>query len=99
MKALSLAIATIALISSMPGARAENAVSFERSYVTYECGQIQLLTSHPEAPGNPTPLVCLAPGNAILLSNTDGLEEKGATIEDSPSGEINSKPKLTEHPG
>ena len=99
MKALSLAIATIALISSMPGAHAENAVSFERTYVTRECGQIQLLTSQPEAPGNPTPLVCFAPGNAILLSNTDGLEEKWATIEDAPSLEINRKPKLREHLG
>ena len=99
MKALSLAIATIALISSMPGAHAENAVSFERSYVTHECGQIQLLTSQPEAPGNPTPLVCFAPGNAILLSNTDRLEEKWATIENAPSAEINSKPNLTEYLG
>ena len=61
MKALVLTIATIALISSMPGAQAENAVSFERSYVTHEWGQMHVLTSQPEAPGNPTPLVCFAP--------------------------------------
>ena len=36
MKALALTIATITLISSMPGAEAESAVSFERSYVTHE---------------------------------------------------------------
>ena len=35
MKALALTIATIALISSTPDAHAENAVSFERSYVTH----------------------------------------------------------------
>ena len=99
MKALSLAIATIALIPNMPGARANNAVSLEHSYVTYECGQIQLQTAQPEASGNPTPLVCFAPGNAILLSNTDGLEEKWATIENAPTVEINSKPKLAEHSG
>ncbi len=61
MKALALTIATIALISSMPDAQAENVVSFERSYVTHEWGQIHVLTSQPEAPGNPTPLVCFAP--------------------------------------
>ena len=87
MKALSLAIATIALISSMPGAHAKNVVSFERSYVTHECGQIHVLTSQPEAPGN-----------AILLSNTSGLEEKWATIENAPGAETISKPKLTGYP-
>ena len=98
MKALSLAIATIALISSMPGAHAENAVSFERSNLTHECGQIHVLTSQPEAPGNPTQPACFAPGNVILLSNTSGLEEKRATIENAPAAETISKPKLPEYP-
>ena len=61
MKALALTIVTIALISSMSGAQAENAVIFERSYVTHDWGQIHVLTSQPEAPGNLTPLVCFAP--------------------------------------
>ena len=96
MKALSLAIATIALISSMPGAHAENAVSFGRSNMTHEYGQIHVLTSQPEAPGNPIQPVCFAPRNAILLSNTDGQKEKWATIENAAGAEIISKPKLTE---
>ena len=61
MKALALTIVTIALISSMSGAQAENAVIFERRYVTHDWGQIHVLTSQPEAPGNLTPLVCFAP--------------------------------------
>jgi len=61
MKALALTIVTIALISSMSGAQAENAVIFERSYVTHDWGQIHVLTSQPEAPGNLTPLVCFSP--------------------------------------
>ena len=53
--------AIIALVCRLPGAQAENAVSFERSYVTHDWGQIHVLTSRPEAAGNPTPLVCFAP--------------------------------------
>ena len=54
-------ITVIALINLMSGAQAENAVSFERSYVTHDWGQIHVLASQPKAPGNPTPLVCFAP--------------------------------------
>jgi pimeloyl-ACP methyl ester carboxylesterase len=61
MKALALTIAIFALMFSMPAAQAENAVSFERSYVTHEWGQIHVLTSQPEVLINPTPLVCFAP--------------------------------------
>ena len=53
--------AIIALVCRLPGAQAENAVSFERSYVTHDWGQIHVRTSRPEAAGNPTPLVCFAP--------------------------------------
>ena len=53
--------AVIALIARVPAIQAENAVSFERSYVTHEWGQIHVLTSQPEVPSNPTPLVCFAP--------------------------------------
>ena len=54
-------IAVIVLIARMPAVQAENAVSFERSYVTHDWGQIHVLTSEPEVSGNPTPLVCFAP--------------------------------------
>jgi len=53
--------AVIALIARMPAVQAENAVSFERSYVTHDWGQIHVLTSEPEVSDNPTPLVCFAP--------------------------------------
>ena len=53
--------AVIALVARVPAVQAENAVSFERSYVTHEWGQIHVLTSQPEVPSNPTPLVCFAP--------------------------------------
>ena len=87
MKALALTIATIALISSTPDAHAENAVSFERSYVTHEWRQISVLTSQPKPPGN-----------AILPLNTNELTEKWATIENAPGVEIISKPNLMEYP-
>ena len=62
MKPFTLTFITVtALISLMSGAQAENAVSFERSYVTHDWGQIHVLASQPKAPGNPTPLVCFAP--------------------------------------
>ena len=54
-------IAVIVLIARMPAVQAENAVSFQRSYVTHDWGQIHVLTSEPEVSGNPTPLVCFAP--------------------------------------
>ena len=53
--------AVIALVARAPAVQAENAVSFERSYVTHEWGQIHVLTSQPEVPSNLTPLVCFAP--------------------------------------
>jgi pimeloyl-ACP methyl ester carboxylesterase len=53
--------AVIALVARVPAVQAENAVRFERSYVTHEWGQIHVLTSQPEVPSNPTPLVCFAP--------------------------------------
>ena len=62
MKPLALILtAIIALVCRLPGAQAENAVSFERSYVTHDWGQIHVLASRPEAAGNPTPLACFAP--------------------------------------
>ena len=62
MKPFTLIFITVtALISLMSGAQAENAVSFKRSYVTHDWGQIHVLASQPKAPGNPTPLVCFAP--------------------------------------
>ena len=51
----------IAFVCRLPCAQAENAVIFEHSYVTHDWGQIHILTSQPEAPGNTTPLVCFAP--------------------------------------
>ena len=62
MKLFTLIIITcITLVCRMPGAQAESTVSFERSYVTHEWGQIHVLTSQPAVPSNPTPLVCFAP--------------------------------------
>ena len=56
-----LLTALAALLSLTPGAQADSAVSFERSYVTHEWGQVHVLTSRPAMPGNATPLVCFAP--------------------------------------
>lgn len=53
--------AAIGLISLITAAQAENAVSFERSYVNHNWGQIHVLTSQPRVPDNPVPLVCFAP--------------------------------------
>ena len=39
------------------------------------------------------------PGNAALIFNTNGLEERWSTNENTPGVEIISKPKLTEYPG
>ena len=38
-------------------------------------------------------------GNAVLLFNTDSLEDKWPIIENAPGVEVISKPKLTEYPG
>jgi len=56
-----LLTALAALITFTPAVEADNAVSFERNYVTHEWGQIHVLTSQPTTPGNATPLVCFAP--------------------------------------
>jgi len=56
-----LLTALAALLSLTPSAQADSAVSFERSYVTHDWGQIHVLTSQPATPGNATPLVCFAP--------------------------------------
>ena len=61
MKPFALLLAAIGLISLMTAAQAENAVSFERSYVTHDWGQIHVLTSQPGVPDHPVPLVCFAP--------------------------------------
>ena len=56
-----LLTALAALLSLTPSAQADSAVSFERSYVTHDWGQIHVLTSQPATPDNATPLVCFAP--------------------------------------
>ena len=62
MKPFALLLAALAaLITFTPAVEADNAVSFERSYVTHEWGQIHVLTSQPATPDNATPLVCFAP--------------------------------------
>lgn len=62
MKPFALLLTAIAaLITFTSAVQADNGVSFERSYVTHEWGQIHVLTSQPVTPGNATPLVCFAP--------------------------------------
>ncbi len=62
MKPFALLLTAIAaLITFTSAVQADNGVSFERSYVTHEWGQIHVLTSQPATPGNATPLVCFAP--------------------------------------
>jgi pimeloyl-ACP methyl ester carboxylesterase len=56
-----LLTALAALITFTPAVEADNAVSFERSYVTHDWGQIHVLTSQPATPDNATPLACFAP--------------------------------------
>ena len=56
-----LLTALAALIAFTSAVQADNGVSFERSYVTHEWGQIHVLTSQPATPDNATPLVCFAP--------------------------------------
>ena len=64
-------------------------------------GLIDYEFGYPDHPAHTKPVrrEGFTPGNAILLFNTDGLEEKWATIENAPGVEIISKPKLTEYPG
>ena len=62
MKPFALLLAVVmTFITFTPAAQADNAVSFERSYVTHDWGQIHVLTSQPAASGHSTPLVCFAP--------------------------------------
>jgi len=62
MKPFALLLTAIAaLITFTSAVQADNGVSFERSYVTHEWGQIHVLTSQPATPDNATPLVCFAP--------------------------------------
>lgn len=64
-------------------------------------GLIDYEYGYPDHPAHTKPVrrEGFTPGNAILLFNTDGLEEKWAAIENAPGVEIISKPKLTEYPG
>ena len=64
-------------------------------------GLIDYEYGYPDHPAHTKPVrrEGFTPGNAILLFNTDGLEEKWPTIENAPGVEIISKPKLTEYPG
>jgi len=62
MKPFALLLTALAALTTFTSAaQAGNGVSFERSYVTHEWGQIHVLTSQPATPGNATPLVCFAP--------------------------------------
>ena len=62
MKPFALLLTAIAaLITFTSAVQADNRVSFERSYVTHDWGQIHVLTSQPATPDNATPLVCFAP--------------------------------------
>ena len=64
-------------------------------------GLIDYEYGYPDHPAHTKPVrrEGFTPGNAILLFNTDGLEEKWPTIENAPGIEVISKPKLTEYPG
>ena len=64
-------------------------------------GLIDYEYGYPDHPAHTKPVrrEGFTPGNAILLFNTDGLEEKWPSIENAPGVEIISKPKLTEYPG
>ncbi|MEK9593497.1 MAG: alpha/beta hydrolase [Luminiphilus sp.] len=62
MKPFALLLTAIAaLITFTSAVQADNGVSFERSYVTHDWGQIHVLTSQPATPDNATPLACFAP--------------------------------------
>ena len=64
-------------------------------------GLIDYEYGYPDHPAHTKPVrrEGFTPGNAVLLFNTDSLEDKWPTIENAPGVEIISKPKLTEYPG
>ena len=64
-------------------------------------GLIDYEYGYPDHPAHNKPVrrEGFTPGNAILLFNTDGLEEKWPSIENALWIEIISKPKLTTYPG
>ena len=64
-------------------------------------GLIDYEYGYPDHPAHTKPVrrEGFTPGNAVLLFNTDSLEEKWPIIETAPGVEVISKPKLTEYPG
>ena len=64
-------------------------------------GLIDYEYGYPDHPAHTKPLrrEGFTPGNAVLIFNTDGLEERWPSIENAPGVEVMSKPKLTEYPG
>ena len=64
-------------------------------------GLIDYEYGYPDHPAHTKPVrrEGFTPGNAVLLFNTDSLEDKWPIIETAPGVEIISKPKLTEYPG
>ena len=64
-------------------------------------GLIDYQYGYPDHPAHTKPVrrEGFTPGNAVLLFNTDRLEDKWPIIETAPGVEIISKPKLTEYPG
>ena len=64
-------------------------------------GLIDYEYGYPNHPAHTKPVrrEGFTPGNAVLLFNTDSLEDKWPIIENAPGVEIISKPKLTEYPG
>ena len=64
-------------------------------------GLIDYEYGYPDHPAHTKPVrrEGFTPGNAVLIFNTDGLEERWPNIENAPGVEIISKPKLTSYPG
>lgn len=64
-------------------------------------GLIDYEYGYPDHPAHTKPVrrEGFTPGNAVLIFNTDALEDKWPTIENAPGVEVMSKPKLTEYPG
>ena len=64
-------------------------------------GLIDYEYGYPNHPAHTKPVrrEGFTPGTAVLLFNTDSLEDKWPIIETAPGVEIISKPKLTEYPG
>ncbi len=64
-------------------------------------GLIDYEYGYPDHPAHTKPVrrEGFTPGNAILLFNTEALEEKWPSIESAPGVEIISQPKLTSYPG